>query len=273
MVASEDPLPRFRNPPVEEVSLGVHFRPVSALGILQVAELARLWASSYPDVREVPEMPPAPESVMGDGFGQVGIQVEMLDRPPLPRIWFLSSGGTLIRQVQRDRLVQNWRRTKSSDDYPHYDQLLPKFETAYHDLETVLGGTPESAVCEVSYTNPVRLTPIFKQVGEVQKVIAPWSGGFSDSFLPQAEQVTVAARFPIVGSDGMRLGQLDVTGHPAFHAPTAEHLLLLQLVARGKPTQGGLEGVLQFFDVAHEWIVRGFKSFTTEGMHREWEIQ
>jgi hypothetical protein len=43
------------------------------------------------------------------------------------------------------------------------------------------------------------------------------------------------------------------------------------LTARGEPLTGDLDGVLDFIDLGHEWIVRAFESVTSDVMHDLWE--
>ena len=101
-------LPQFDQPPVEEVSLGVHFQPLSSLHLVHIGALAQEWSGDYPETEEWPAMPPASDE--DAPLPKPGVQVQVLDRVPFPRIWFVSRDQTLVRQIQRDRFVQNWRR-------------------------------------------------------------------------------------------------------------------------------------------------------------------
>ena len=46
---------------------------------------------------------------------------------------------------------------------------------------------------------------------------------------------------------------------------------LMNLSARGIPLGPGVGGAFDFFDLAREWIVRGFADLTTRAMHRSWK--
>jgi uncharacterized protein (TIGR04255 family) len=169
-------------------------------------------------------------------------------------------------------VVQNWRRTETHQPYPHYEQLRPDFTEAFRDLEDVVGSL-RLTQCEVSYTNPLHLSGPFAKLGDLRQVVAAWSGHFSDDFLPEPEMVSTAAHFTIRDTKGGLVGRLHITAEPAIHAPTGTQVLLLQLVARGRPLGEGLGGAVEFLDLGHEWIVKGFKSFTTNIMHKEWAIR
>ena len=51
---------------------------------------------------------------------------------------------------------------------------------------------------------------------------------------------------------------------------TDERLMVLTLVSRGSASSPNLDGSLDFMDLAHEWIVRGFTSVTTMEAHKKW---
>ncbi|MDQ6837413.1 MAG: TIGR04255 family protein [Actinomycetota bacterium] len=261
--------PRFARPPVEEVSLAAHVKPVP-LGLLSLGSLAKAWEAEYPTIQEM-----APLAPLQEDLGQAGIRVEMLEQPPMPRIWYMSTQGDLMRQVQMDRFVQNWRRVAADDDYPHYEGLLPQFVTGFSDYEATADSSGQAVLvtaCEVTYTNPIRLVGAFQSLGSVQQVLAPWSGQFSNQYLPEPSSVSTALRFAMgpTGPAGIS-GTLDVTASPAVQATTAQQVLLLQLTGRARPTPGGPEGIRHVLEAAHEWVVCGFKSMTTPEMHQEWE--
>lgn len=45
-------------------------------------------------------------------------------------------------------------------------------------------------------------------------------------------------------------------------------MYVLTLTARGKANEGC--DLMEFVDMAHEWIVRGFADVTTKDMQKEW---
>jgi uncharacterized protein (TIGR04255 family) len=268
-VSNVRPTPAFDAPPVEEVALAAHFKPIGGLKVIDYAVLADQWAADYPIVEEVPPAGPVPDE-MTPGIPQIEIQ---MGSPPAPRYWFRNESGSKLIQVQRDRLVHNWRRV-SGEDYPHYSDLRPLFERALSQLEdfsvTKGAGPLKVNQCEVTYVNPISIKAPLRSVNHLEDLFAPWSGSFSDDFLAQPEGASVAMRFPIPGPDGATLGYLSVSVNPVIRPEVSEHLFLLQLVARGRPETSDISGVMEFLDKGHEWIVRGFASVTTPQMHLEW---
>lgn len=265
-------LPSFEAPPVEEVALGAHFQRLTELKSIHIGRLAAAWPD-YPTLEEQPEAPPQADELDTSSPSTPGFRIELLDQAPFPRIWFLDESQTKVRQLQRDRLVQNWRRVKPDDAYPHYEALRPLFASAFETLAQFVGaegiGRVQVTQCEISYVNPIRPAGPFESLGRLDKLLSPWSGKFADEFLPTPDVVSASMRFPIE-VEGRLVGRLHISAQPAAKPATGEQVLLLQVVARGRPVGEGLAGVLNFLDIGHEWIVRGFASATTPQMHRHW---
>lgn len=269
--------PDFDRPPVQEVALGVYFHPIPVLDAVRLAQLWERWRDRYPVAEEQPPLPPlVPES-----FDQPTLsQVVFFGQTPSARVWYQSEGRDQLVQVQRDRLVHNWRRLSAEQPYPHYDNLLPQFQQDAADLWSFLADQglepPVVTQAEATYVNPIPLS----QIGSdrlTARLIAPWSGEMSDSFLPEPEDVNLTLRFRIPGPEGMPTGRLYVSAAPwQWQNPESgriEPAVLLQVFARGAPMGEGLEGALEFLDLGHDWIVRGFKSLTTPEMHKKWGLK
>ena len=46
--------------------------------------------------------------------------------------------------------------------------------------------------------------------------------------------------------------------------------MVLTLVSRGAASSPDLDGALDFMNLAHKWIVKGFTSVTTTQAHNQW---
>ena len=78
-------------------------------------------------------------------------------------------------------------------------------------------------------------------------------------------------RYVIPDSAGNPLGRLLISVEPAYRTDDDKPILVLQLTARGRPDDEGIEGVLRFLDTGRKWVVRGFASITSPRMHEIWE--
>lgn len=260
-MTAED-LPAFERPPVQEVALAVHFVPLAGLRSQHYGDLARVWRDEYPQVEDQPALLERPSFQQPDP--PPGIQFVNVD--PLPRCWFISKADDLLIQVQRDRLVHNWRQRELH--YPHYEKLLPKFTQAWTSFSAFVDdeglGKVRPTEVEVSYFNAVKPPEDSVVLAEV---LQPLTGGFNDSTLPPPTSGTLTLEFPML-RDRDPIGRLEVRAVPA-EGPSGR-VVLLNLTARGRPLSDGLEGITEFMNLGHELIVRGFASMTTSRMHQEW---
>jgi len=253
--------------------MSVQFDPIS---ILTPVHLGRWWTGeireSYPVTEERPPLEPtleqfdAPQPTPAFNFRMTGVL-------PSPSVWFVADGRNELLQVQRDRFTRNWAKQSGDESYPSFDALWPKFASDFTSLSSFLEiekfGTPSVTQCELTYVNPIKAGAGWSNHGELDKVLAPWSGQQSEPFLPYPDDAQVAMRYTIPDDDGIPVGRLYVKVDSVI-SPEQEPVILMTLSARGRPLGPGLEGAKGFLDLAHEWIVRGFTSLTTEPMHQIW---
>lgn len=117
----------FGNPPVVEVVFSVVLdNPIPFFGFGFVMKLGEMFGDKYPFVQDHPILQKKIES-----FGRPGdimAQVEFRQRPPFPRIWFVSEDDTQVVQVQDDRFSFNWRKVTADTEYPRFDAVFSDFK-------------------------------------------------------------------------------------------------------------------------------------------------
>lgn len=119
------PLPDYDHPPVIEVVYGFQFAPLVEL---QTPLVGLFWHSirqHYPKFQEMPVLPPVIERP--DQELRTETSFELLEGPPLPRLFFLDSEENWVLQLQNDRFLHNWKRVKDGDVYPRYHSVSEKF--------------------------------------------------------------------------------------------------------------------------------------------------
>lgn len=260
--------PDYDRPPVVETYLGVQFSPLVKFSI---PHFGLYWAKirdNYPDFQVQPPLPTVMEQFETERFVQAKLGVELVSIPDV-RCWFIDKSGRMLTQVQTNRFIHNWRKLKPEDVYVHYDRIKPSFSQEWKTfckfLEEADLGKPEINQCEITYVNHIELGQGWNSYGELNKVISCWSGKYSGKFLSAPESINIGARYGLPD----KRGRLHIQMQPAI-TQDAKEILQLNLTARGKPESADMEHVLEWFDLGHEWIVRGFTDLTAKDMHDFW---
>lgn len=265
-------LPDFDRPPVAEVVLSLQFEPISSLTTAHVGLLWQRYRDRLSVIEEHPPLAPAFERFGPPAPPRVTVSVE--DRPPTPRVWFLNEQKTELVQVQNDRFVHNWRKVGQGQAYPRYEKIRALFRKEVSDFERFIQDERMGALavnqCEVTYVNHIEQSGAWERHGQVERLFGNWSPLPGDAFLPEPEDAFLRWRFRML-RNGDAAGRLHVAAQPSWTASGMQPVWLMNLTARGAPLGSGIDGAFDFFDLAREWIVRGFADLTTETMHRGWE--
>lgn len=266
-------LPDFAAPPVVEVSLSVQFDPLPNLRATQMGFLWSQFRDRFPKTEEHP-----PIDAVFETFGQKKAtrpRLELLQSPPLPRVWFLNEQGTELIQVQNDRFIHNWRKSGDGDSYPRYEALRHTFETELEEfvatVEREAWGHVTPNQCEITYFNHIVSGEGWEHHGQLGEVLTLFQSHFSDQGLEDLEDVTLAARFILRNDKGEPIGRLHVSTQPGFRRSDGKAIFILSLTARLRPLGSSIQDALLSLDLGRRSIVNGFASITTGKMHRIWE--
>ena len=246
------------SPPLTEAALSLGF---SEFHRLMSGQLDGLWNAKYR--RRFPkseEMGPYSPMIEEEEGGLAAVP----SASPLTNIrrWFLSRGGNRLVQVQRNWFAYNWRTAgrgvTGGSPYPGYravrDGFTGHLEAFIRYAEEEDLGEFQPMQCEITCVSRLPAGGAWKGPGEVDnalRLFARPAGGR----LPDQEAMRHITQYVIAGADGKRLGRLYARVETAV-AEEAQ-LLVLSLFARS-PAVDSLEQATEFFDLGHEWIVRGF---------------
>jgi uncharacterized protein (TIGR04255 family) len=259
-------LPAYENPPVVEVVCGVLFNPFQLLFAPHLGLLWEKYKSEYPNCREVPPLPPVIEQFEEPPK----MELQIADVPPLPRVWFMHVSDNGIIQVQRDRFLHNWRKVRPEDEYPRYHKVIEMFRDRLSRFESFLEenklGIIEPLQYEMTYINHILQGVGWTKMNEIGNVFPDFTLRASEQrFLPEPEGINWRTMFVLPD----RAGRLHVTIRRGIHRDSGLSMLLLDLTVRGMGSDKSSEGMWAWFDLAHEWIVRGFADLTGKEVQKK----
>ena len=259
------PLPEFEKPPVVEVVCGVLFKPLETLLAPHLGVLWERFKDDYPNCQEVPPLAPVIER-FDEG---PPVQLEITDRPPLPRIWFVHRHENGIIQVQRDRFLHNWKKVRPEDAYPRYDTVIKMFRERLGSFEAFLNetqlGSIEPRQYEMTYVNHIPMGEGLDSINQVGNVFPDFGWRSATTrFLNEPEAFNWRTSFALPDNSG----RLHATIRSAVRREDNAPMLLFELTARGLGKDRSKDAMSAWFHLAHEWIVRGFTDLTGENLHK-----
>jgi uncharacterized protein (TIGR04255 family) len=267
-------LPEFDKPPVVEVVLSVQFEALAHFRTAQVGLLWQKFRQQFPKLGEEPPIPPAIER-FGTSPVRIGIRFETFEVPPLARVLFINETEDQLIQVQPGRFLHNWRKNKDVTPYPRYGVICGAFLAELAIFQQFVNDENLGAVqinqCEITYVNHIEPESVWGNHGDARKILRLFAEEPNLEFLPHPEDVALQMKHTI-RLDGNIVGRLHTSLQPGWRKVKSTPIYVLELTARGAPIGTGIVGAKAFFDIGHEWIVRGFKDMTTSTMHLAWEI-
>jgi len=259
-------LPDYEKPPVIEVVCGILFEPLKALAAPYLGTLWGKFKSKYPRCREVAPILPVVERFDEVSPGENLLFGEVF---PTPRTWFETADGNGLIQVQRDRFLHNWKKEREEDQYPHYDYVISNFRDCLATFEEFLKENKLEAIepvqYELTYINHIPQGDGWKALCELRNVFPDFGWRASaQRFLPDPKIINWQTSFVLPEQSGrlhtsIRLGK---------RRSDRRSTLLFELTARGISKDKSRSAMWSWFDLAHEWIVRGFTDLTGEELHK-----
>lgn len=253
-------LPDYRNPPLVEVAIGCSFAPLDAFKLPHVGEYWALIKGEYP---ECEQMPPIGEPHrISDNWPS-----------PFPRIWFVGQDESQLIQLQNGRFICNWRKRTEEADYPRYPALIEKFWDTFSGFRDFVKGEELGRVniqeCELTYTNHIFYDELLSTPAEIAELFPDFAWQCrGERFLPAPGPQSWRLRFELPDDAGMLRVDLKHAKRQSDERP----LFVLQLSARGLGEAENDEDVRDWYDMSHEWVVKGFADLSSDRAQKElWE--
>jgi uncharacterized protein (TIGR04255 family) len=262
-------LPDFDEPPVVETALSVQFEPLSEMRTAHLGLLWERYRSNFSKTEERPTLGRVLEQFPETPRTRLGLELQTYENPPVPRLWFITSRGNEMIQVQPDRFIKNWRKEGDGETYPRYEKNKQSFERDFAAFQEFVAehrlGTPRINQCEVTYVNHIVSGQGWDGFGDADKVFSFWKSPV-ERIPGNAEDIHTHTRFVIPGDDGTPVGRLHVEAQPAFRASDNKAMYVFHLTARGQVGESS-----EFLDLGRRWIVKSFAALTTPRMHEVWK--
>jgi uncharacterized protein (TIGR04255 family) len=256
--ASTKVLPSYRNPPVNEVVSGMRFAIPDKIRIPHIGILWDKFRKDYPVIQHAPPIATTKGQLLIDS--KTGL--------PLQRVWFINKTDDQLIQFQFDRFYFNWRRRQKK--YPRYPYVIENFRKVLDTIKDFFIefelGELKPIECELTYINHIPKGEGWDTFDDLPRIFSDfvWTQKM-DRFLPNPESVQWQAAFPLPD----KKGKLSINLKQATRTEDKVQIFVFELIARGIG-ETKIDNIQEWFDVAREWIVRGFTDLTTPEMQRVW---
>jgi uncharacterized protein (TIGR04255 family) len=258
-------LPDFRLPPLNEVVLGVQFSPARGYQQIRAGEVWALFKDQFPNVEELPPLPPSFETFGRPQEGQIGF--DFVTGASHDRFWFLSPQKDELIQFQQDRLLHNWRKVgDQTNEYPRFEKMIVRFISEISAVERYFSSIePQSLIinqAEITYINHIRFD---NDSDSVQNWLS-----FINFDNKSPEAFSCAFRRIILSEDNKPQGRL-ICEAGSVVGPGGQRMIVLNLSARGAPPGTDIDAAIEFLKRGREMIVALFSEVTTRSAHQKWE--
>lgn len=258
-------MPEYDLPPVTEVVCGTLFKALDGLQLPHIGLLWDRYRSEYPACQEVAPLLPVIERFEDSQEPELATFSEV----PPPRIWFLHRNGNGIIQVQKDRFLHNWKQAGPNDEYPRYAEVKKLFASRLEVFECFLSefqiGPMMPLQYEMTYVNHIPMGAGWESFADIGNLFPDniWRRS-SERFLPTPEALNLRQVYALPN----RLGRMHVAVRNALRREDMRPILLFELTVRGFPGDPSTAAMWDWFDLAREWIVRGFTDLTGESVQK-----
>jgi uncharacterized protein (TIGR04255 family) len=247
-------IPSYTNPPLTEVACGVQFSSIP----LQTRHIGQFWTEISKDYPLTQDLPPVPDVADSSGISFFAV-------PPLRRVFMATPSTEYVVQLQESRFHHNWRKLSQEITYPRFPTVFQRFLTLwgrFSDFAKRQGlPEPKPTRYELTYVNELDNLGAIR----VEQAVKLFDWKVIDAkFLPEPQATNIAWSFVLPQEKGV----MNVSTN-RFTRPDGRTSVLLTLACSGQSANDKYS-LNDWFETAHEWIVRGFTDLTTAEAHLIW---
>jgi len=223
----------------------------------------------YPTANVVPPLEFKIEEFGKEAKIQQWFEFKLNQAPDVRYLYVAEDNSTLV-QLQNNKFLRNWRRISPDKEYPSYRVTKPAFVAAWQQFCEFLDEQklpkPQVLQCEVTYVNQIDASSGWNAFTDLIDGMADLPASESSGFFPDPESGGLNVQYLMPENRGRLYASLQ----HLIKIDTRE-VLQISLTARGKPLSSDLADVMQWFDLGHEWVVRGFDEITSSKMKEVWK--
>lgn len=247
---------RYQNPPINEIVCGILFDSITGL---QTGQIGTLWQKFKPDFSNTQDQPPI-AIVPKEGLNN---QTKL---PPL-RVWFVHKEENEIIQVQFNRFLHNWRRTRPDDEYPGYESVIENFQEYLSRFEEFLAEENlENLVAtqyELTYIDHILQNEGWETFNDLERVLPSFTSLKSENLLSaDIREIDWQVVFGLPGD----FGQLQLSIRSARRRLDNRPLLRIGFTALSNQAY---EPMREWFDSTHEVIIELFSNLIGEDIQKQ----
>jgi len=244
----------FEKPPINEVSIGMQFPPLSSLRSEHVGLFWSRIREEFPNVTQVPPV------------GSVAqIPPELF---PIPRFWFISKDDATLIQIQKGGFWFNWRLR--DEQYPRFESVFKAFQYyrehfTFFLKEDLRLPRLEQVRYQMTYTNIFEQVPYWTGPEDTQKIVPSFAfveSGLKDAKVRDFNSTAVfQIRQDLALSISIRNGTNQIT---------ERRVLVIELDASGSFPYLETKEADDWYRQAHAAIIDSFTSFTSQNIQNQY---
>lgn len=243
--------PDYEKPPVVEVVCGIVFETIKGFMGHHIGLFWQKVREEFPGCKQATRLEINPETET----------LNLADY--LPRAWFVSEKQNTLIQLQDNMFFFNWRRMQDDEAYPRYSTIIEAFKNNLGVFQEFLKeenlGSINPNACELTYINHIPKGEGWESLSDTKEVFRDFAWNSTDErFLPEPVHLAGQISFSLPKDKGY----LNLRLHRGERKADKNPVLILHNSARGLGANKSMEAVWEWFEVAHEWIVRGFADLT-----------
>jgi len=242
----------FENAPVIEVVIGVQFGG-AAISIQSIFEFYQKFKDEFAKIQVKEPLLSIIENM--EGSNQVGL---------LPghhsRFFFINETENKLIQLQPDRLLFNWRKSSSKEEYPHFKNVYEEFKRIFDYLDNRCEFKHMINQLEVTYLDHIIMDDFKRNDFNLNNIVNNF-----DFDLP-VKSINNNVSFPVESLSG----NLNLGLKSAIRNADQKKIVIMETTCRGSLNNYPFE---KWFETAHKELLNFFIQNTTDEAKNKWGIK